>query len=221
MQVSAIVQALATEGFLTVLAEPNLTAVSGQTASFLAGGEFPVPVVQNVSAGTLGDLGPVPAIRRAAGLYADDHRRQPSEPAGSPGGQPAEHSGRGDDQRVHDPGADRTPRGDLGRARQRAKLRARRPAAAQHRAGHLQGPLARRHPDPRRAISFEQVSEQRDRAGHHHHPLSRQADGNAPRRRRPTALRSRTTRSRCCGATPGGGACRGRRAGRSTPAAAG
>jgi len=51
-QVAAVVQALATEGFLTVLAEPNLTAVSGQTASFLAGGEFPVPVVQNVSAGT-------------------------------------------------------------------------------------------------------------------------------------------------------------------------
>jgi pilus assembly protein CpaC len=51
-QISATVEALATEEFLTVLAEPNLTAVSGQTASFLAGGEFPVPVVQNVSAGT-------------------------------------------------------------------------------------------------------------------------------------------------------------------------
>lgn len=48
---SATVEALATEGFLTVLAEPNLTAVSGQTASFLAGGEFPVPVVQSVSTG--------------------------------------------------------------------------------------------------------------------------------------------------------------------------
>jgi pilus assembly protein CpaC len=50
--VQATISALSTEGFLTVLAEPNLTAVSGQTASFLAGGEFPVPVVQNVSAGT-------------------------------------------------------------------------------------------------------------------------------------------------------------------------
>jgi len=51
-EVAVLVEALATEGFLTVLAEPNLTAVNGQTASFLAGGEFPVPVVQNVSAGT-------------------------------------------------------------------------------------------------------------------------------------------------------------------------
>ncbi len=50
-QISATVEALATEGFLTVLARPNLTAVNGQTASFLAGGEFPVPVVQSVSAG--------------------------------------------------------------------------------------------------------------------------------------------------------------------------
>jgi pilus assembly protein CpaC len=51
-QVSATVEALATEGFLTVLAEPNLTAVSGQTASFLAGGEFPYPVPQFGSAGS-------------------------------------------------------------------------------------------------------------------------------------------------------------------------
>jgi pilus assembly protein CpaC len=50
--ITATVQALATEGFLTVLAEPNLTAVSGQTASFLAGGEFPVPVAG--SSGTAG-----------------------------------------------------------------------------------------------------------------------------------------------------------------------
>src|SRR5579875_813237 len=44
--VSAELDALAQEGFVTDLAEPNLTAMSGQTASFLAGGEFPVPIVQ-------------------------------------------------------------------------------------------------------------------------------------------------------------------------------
>lgn len=33
-----------TEGFVTTLAQPNLTALSGETASFLAGGEFPIPV---------------------------------------------------------------------------------------------------------------------------------------------------------------------------------
>ena len=40
------VQALAENQYLRILAEPNLVALSGQEASFLAGGEFPIPVVQ-------------------------------------------------------------------------------------------------------------------------------------------------------------------------------
>lgn len=39
-----------TDGVVNVLAEPNLTALSGETASFLAGGEFPVPVSQSLGA---------------------------------------------------------------------------------------------------------------------------------------------------------------------------
>ena len=35
-----------TEGFVTTLATPNLTALSGEKASFLAGGEFPIPIAQ-------------------------------------------------------------------------------------------------------------------------------------------------------------------------------
>ena len=35
---------LQNDGLVTTLAEPNLTALSGETASFLAGGEFPIPV---------------------------------------------------------------------------------------------------------------------------------------------------------------------------------
>jgi len=37
-----------TDGLITILAEPNLTALSGETASFLAGGEFPIPVSQGL-----------------------------------------------------------------------------------------------------------------------------------------------------------------------------
>jgi pilus assembly protein CpaC len=40
-------RALKTQGALRSLAEPNLIAMDGQQASFLAGGEYPVPVVQN------------------------------------------------------------------------------------------------------------------------------------------------------------------------------
>jgi pilus assembly protein CpaC len=43
-RLQAVVDALSQENLITTLAEPNLTATSGQTASFLAGGEFPVPV---------------------------------------------------------------------------------------------------------------------------------------------------------------------------------
>jgi pilus assembly protein CpaC len=39
-----------TDGLATTLAEPNLTALSGETASFLAGGEFPIPVEQGNNA---------------------------------------------------------------------------------------------------------------------------------------------------------------------------
>jgi pilus assembly protein CpaC len=38
--------ALERKGVITTLAEPTLVALSGETASFLAGGEFPIPVVQ-------------------------------------------------------------------------------------------------------------------------------------------------------------------------------
>lgn len=42
-----IIQALEKKGAARRLAEPNLTALSGETASFLAGGEFPIPVAQD------------------------------------------------------------------------------------------------------------------------------------------------------------------------------
>jgi len=41
------------DGLVSILAEPNLTALSGETASFLAGGEFPVPISQALGAVTI------------------------------------------------------------------------------------------------------------------------------------------------------------------------
>ena len=49
--ISATIDALASEGLITILAEPNLTATSGQPASFHAGGEFPVPVAGSTTNG--------------------------------------------------------------------------------------------------------------------------------------------------------------------------
>ena len=42
--VDVLLDALQSNGILEILAEPNITAMTGQTASFLAGGEIPVPV---------------------------------------------------------------------------------------------------------------------------------------------------------------------------------
>lgn len=42
--IDVLLDVLQSNGLLEILAEPNITAVSGQTANFLAGGEIPVPV---------------------------------------------------------------------------------------------------------------------------------------------------------------------------------
>lgn len=42
--VSSVIEAMETQGLISVLAEPTLTTTTGKTASFLAGGEFPIPV---------------------------------------------------------------------------------------------------------------------------------------------------------------------------------
>ena len=44
LNLSSVIDALDNHGLVTILAEPNLTALSGEPASFLAGGEFPIPV---------------------------------------------------------------------------------------------------------------------------------------------------------------------------------
>ena len=51
LDISATLDALERKGAVTTLAEPTLVALSGETANFLAGGEFPVPVAQNSSGG--------------------------------------------------------------------------------------------------------------------------------------------------------------------------
>ena len=49
--VDGLIDALAADQLITILAEPNLTALSGETASFLAGGEFPVPMAATAAGG--------------------------------------------------------------------------------------------------------------------------------------------------------------------------
>jgi len=53
LDLTATVDLLAQEGLVSLLAEPNLTAMSGETANFLAGGEFPIPVSQDTDSITV------------------------------------------------------------------------------------------------------------------------------------------------------------------------
>lgn len=50
-RLQAIIRALEQQGSAKVLANPSLVAVNGQTASFLSGGEVPIPIVQSASVG--------------------------------------------------------------------------------------------------------------------------------------------------------------------------
>jgi pilus assembly protein CpaC len=57
LDINATLDALERKGLVKTLAEPTLVALSGETASFLAGGEFPVPVAQSTGSGTGGGNG--------------------------------------------------------------------------------------------------------------------------------------------------------------------
>ncbi|MGA8271893.1 MAG: type II and III secretion system protein family protein [Candidatus Sulfotelmatobacter sp.] len=46
LHLGAVIEALQTKNLLQILSEPNLIAVNGKKASFLAGGQFPFPIVQ-------------------------------------------------------------------------------------------------------------------------------------------------------------------------------
>ena len=61
LNIGATVRLLQRNNLLEILAEPNLITVSGREASFLAGGEFPFPVISSTGAG--GQAAPVVTIQ--------------------------------------------------------------------------------------------------------------------------------------------------------------
>ena len=56
INLGATIKALQEKSVLQMLAEPNIMAVNGQPAHFLAGGQFPFPVVQGVGNGNIGAI---------------------------------------------------------------------------------------------------------------------------------------------------------------------
>jgi pilus assembly protein CpaC len=64
LNLGTTIRALQSKRLLQILAEPNLLAINGKTASFLAGGEFPYPTLQGGGAG----LGAVTIVFREFGV---------------------------------------------------------------------------------------------------------------------------------------------------------
>jgi pilus assembly protein CpaC len=65
--VQATIRAMESAGVVRTLAEPNLTAVSGESATFVAGGEFPIPTgvtCQTTAAGAVGQCAPSIAFKK-------------------------------------------------------------------------------------------------------------------------------------------------------------
>jgi pilus assembly protein CpaC len=69
INVGLTVQALEQQNIMQILAEPTLTALSGHTATFLSGGEFPFPVVQGGS--VAGASAPITISFRPYGVKVD------------------------------------------------------------------------------------------------------------------------------------------------------
>ena len=84
--VTATLQAMEQAGVMRTLAEPNLTAISGESATFVAGGEFPIPnglsLRHHASRADLSAVDRIQEIRRQPQLHAGRAQRRPHQPQG-------------------------------------------------------------------------------------------------------------------------------------------
>lgn len=72
LRVQAILHALEQDGTAKILASPNLVAINGQEASFLSGGEIPIPILQSAQVGSeAGAAGAVTVVFKEYGAKVD------------------------------------------------------------------------------------------------------------------------------------------------------
>jgi hypothetical protein len=174
----AVIRALQETGDFKSLAEPNLLALDGQEASFLAGGEFPYPTVQG---GQRSDaitiewrefgvqLTFTPTVTNVGNInltIAPEYR-----PSTSPGP---------DDRRVPDPGSPHPARPHAGRAAGGTAPGHRRPDGSVDPGDRSKAAVPGRHPDPGRSLPLEVRAPGGHRAPGHREPTDRRADGPPP-----------------------------------------
>ena len=200
----AVVRALSNKGLFQSLAEPNLIATNGKEASFLAGGEYPYPVVQasngsnsvTISFKEFGvRLSFTPTVLGGDLLHIKVKPEVSSLDFAN--------AVRG--ERLPHPGALDAPHRDRGGAARRADVRDRR-IDEQHADEHDgEDPGHRRHPDPRQAVPEQGAPEEPDRARRDDHALDHppRADGRVGRPAVARRAVSRPSRQgRCRALTP-------------------
>ena len=175
--IGAVIKALQTKGLFQSLAEPNLVAESGKEASFLAGGEYPIPIAQGGSGSVA-----ITVQYKEYGIRLNFlpivngnrvHLKVRPEVSTLDFANAIVLNG------FRIPGSEHAPHRDRDRAEQRADLRRRRPDEQHGQYDDAEDPRHRRHPDPRLAVQEQGGAEAADRAGRDDHARdsAQQLDG--------------------------------------------
>ena len=186
-----LINALEQKGVARSLAEPNLVALSGDTASFLAGGEYPIPVAGGFGQVTVDykkygvGLAFTPTVLNHGVINMKIEPEVSQIDTTHTVAVPGRHLRAG---------ADRAPRLHHGGAARRPELRDRRPAADHQPQPDRAASLARQRAGAGRAVLLQVLPEEPDRSRHHRHAAYRAAG--AAGRRGPLAGRRRDTAQR-------------------------
>ena len=171
LEFAVLLEALESKGVVRTLAEPNLTALSGQEASFLAGGEYPIPVVGSDGQVTI-EYKPFGVELKFTPRVVDGDIINLEMKAAVSG---IDSTVTFNNQGILGFGVPAPRDRDHGRDARRRELRHRRPSAGRLPGSHRAGAVAGRHPDPRRPVPLGQLRAQPVRTGHHRHPAPRDA----------------------------------------------
>ena len=147
---NAVIQALKSNGTFRSLAEPNLVALEGQEASFLAGGEFPFPVPQGGTTNAVTIQFREFGVRLRFTPRITVGRGYPAH--GRPGSFQSGFREWGSLFRLRDSEPADPPGGNLGGAAGRADLRHRRIDGPIDSGQHRPDPVSGLHPDPGRLL---------------------------------------------------------------------
>ena len=163
--VDLLISALETKGLIRRLAEPDLVALSGDTASFIAGGQIPVPSVQPSAGVYPSDHNGIQAVRGSTHLRSHRAGQRRHQPAPHPFGERTRFCQCRRCFRVPDPGPDVARGTHHGRVARRAELFHCRSAPDRRSARRIASAVARFGAGARRAVPQLVISAERDRPG--------------------------------------------------------